>query len=137
MALAKLFGGSNHAAIRRYVEQSNNKCGLLVLKDVTNPGEQVGCSLRDYFQSKKFTAEFGNLTWPEVFGSKWPFALDYYLRKRLKCENGITLTTANGKVGFVYDFFNSTYNAFVLIYPKGEKTSGRTKIVIGNANNIF
>ena len=137
MALAKLFGGSNHAAIRRYVEQSNNKCSLLVLKDVTKPGEQVSCSFRDYFQSKKFTTEFGDLTWPDVFGFKWPFAQDYYFRKKLKCENEITLATANGDVDFVYDFFNSTYNAFVLIYPNGEKTSGRTKIVIGNANNVI
>ncbi len=136
MALAKLFGGSNHAAIRRYVEQSNNKCSLLVLKDVTKPGEQVSCSFRDYFQSKKFTTEFGDyeLSITVSLDLNGLFAQDYYFRKKLKCENEITLATANGDVDFVYDFFNSTYNAFVLIYPNGEKTSGRTKIVIGNAN---
>lgn len=130
MALAKKFGGSNHATIRRYVEKSNNRCSLLVLKDVSAKGTVANCKFRDYFQLAKFTKQFGTIGWPEEFGFNWPFLQDYYFRKKMKWGAEISLTTSGGVVDFNYDFFDTTYNAFVLIYPKGEKTGGRTKVVI-------
>lgn len=130
MALAKKFGGSNHATIRRYVEKSNNRCSLLVLKDVSAKGTVANCKFRDYFQSPKFTKQFGTIRWPEEFGFSWPFLQDYYFRKKMKWGAEISLTTSNGIVDFNYDFFDTTYNAFVLIYPRGEKTGGKIKVVL-------
>ena len=130
MALAKKFGGSNHAAIRRYVEKSNNRCSLLVLRDITPRNELANCHFRDYFQSPKFTKEFGSIQWPKEFGFTWSFVQDYYFRKKIRWACDITITTANGPVEFQYDFFDTTYNAFVLIYPKGEKSGGRIKVEI-------
>jgi hypothetical protein len=136
MALARQFGGSNHATIRRYVEESRNRCSLLVLKDPSGFRQPVNCSKRDYFQSTKFAKEFGNISWPDRFGQQWPFSIDYHAGKRLLCENRVTLTTALGKVEFSYDFFNTTYNAFVLIYPLGEKNSGKANFVVTHENRI-
>jgi len=137
MVLARKFGGSNHATIRRYVEESTNRCSLLVLKDVSKSMQPINCSRRDYFQSAKFTKEFGNITWPDKFGQQWPFSIDYYTGKKLSCENRVTLTTALGNVEFSYDFFNTTYNAFVLIYPVGEKNSSKAHIILTSSNILF
>jgi len=130
MALAKKFGGSNHAAIRRYVEKSECRCCLLVLKEITSRDEAANCKFRDYFQSRSFTKQFGTITWPSDFGFRWPFVKDYYFKKKVVSGSEITLTTSAGDTNFCYDFFDTTHNAFVLVYPKGEKTGGRTKVVI-------
>lgn len=130
MVLAKLFGGSNHATIRRYVEYSNNRCCLLVLQDITDISKPARCTVRNYFQSPKFTKYFGTITWPQELGFTWSFVQDYYFRKKIQVGNEISLQTSNGKIDFLYDFFDTSYNAFVLIYPKGEKTSGKTKIIM-------
>lgn len=128
MALAKKFGGSNHAAIRRYVEKSDCRCALLVLKDITKRSEVARCNFRDYFQSATFTKQFGKINWPDEFGFTWDFVKDYYFKKKITCETAIILTTSAGSIPFCYDFFDTTHNAFVLIYPKGEKTGGKIKV---------
>ena len=127
MALAKQFGGSNHATIRRYVEKSNNRCSLLVLKDISKKGEVASCKFRDYFQSPKFTKQFGIINWPKEFGFNWPFLQDYYFRKKIRSCVEISLTTTSGIVDFNYDFFDTTYNAFVLIYRMREKPEPKLK----------
>jgi len=130
MAIAKKFGGSNHAALRRYVERSNNRCALLVLKDVACKGELANCGMRNYFQSDKFLRQFGTIEWPEQLGFDWPFVQDYYIGRRMKFQGQLSLETIAGTTEFQYDFFDTSYNAFVLIYPKGEKTSGKTKVIL-------
>lgn len=132
MALAKLFGGSNHAAIRRFVECSSNRCALLVLKDVSSIGEVASCTVKDYFQSTKFSKEFGSMSWKGTLGFNWPFVQDYYFKKRMKFEQTVSFVTPAGEMEFFYDFFDTSYNAFVLIYPKGEKSGGKTKVIISN-----
>lgn len=131
MYLAKRFGASNHAALRRYVERSPNRCALLVLKDVSPKGTTPNCVKRNFFQSKSFSESFGIISLPESFGYKWEFTKDYYFRKRFHQNGLISLQTSNGNVEFRYHFFNNTYNAFVLIFPKGETHKSRTKIMIG------
>ncbi len=130
MAIAKMFGGSNHAALRRYVERSNNRCALLVLKHITRKCELVNCGVRNYFQSDKFSRQFGSVNWPEQIGVDWPFVQDYYIGRRMKFQGELSLKTVAGATDFQYDFFDTSYNAFVLIYPKGEKTSGKTKVIL-------
>ena len=75
--------------------------------------------------------------WPDHFNQCWPFSIDYHTGKRLLCENRVTLTTALGKVEFSYDFFNTTYNAFVLIYPIGEKNSSKANIILTGSKANF
>jgi hypothetical protein len=128
--LAKYFGSSIHAALRRYVEYSSKRCSLLVLRDVSTTGQVPICFVRDYFQSASFTKNFGEITWPDQLGYTWSFVKEYYHNKKFKTDGEIELNTSEGKVNFTYHFFNSTYNAFVLLFPKGEKNNSRTKFII-------
>lgn len=132
--LAKTFGGSNHAALRRYVETSQKRCALLVLNNKTSKGGVVACSLRNFIRSSKFEASFGQIIFPETFGYTWSFARDYCFGKRYRNDGEIELITSSGKVGFTYHFFNNTFNGFVLLFPKGEQGKpSRTKIIYTGA----
>lgn len=130
MALAKMFGGSNHASLRRYVECSKNRCALLVLKDLTGIGKTAKCCIRNYFASSRFIKEFGEISWPAEFTSEWSFVQDYTYGRRMKISGELPISIGDDNLNFHYDFFDNTYNAFVLIYPKGEKTGGKTKVII-------
>lgn len=121
MDLAKYFGASIHATLRRYVEFSPNRCSLLVLEDITKYGIQPKCTVRNYFQSAAFSNEFGEITWNKELGYKWLFVQDYYFGKKYKKNGRISLETQNGSVVFQYHFFDNNYNAFVLFFPLGEE----------------
>ena len=126
LQLAKHFGASVHAALRRFVEYSKKRCALIVLKDCTS----CGALLRDVFQSPSFTKEFGEISFPPTMERVYPFIQDYCLDVRFKKDGAVSLPTKNGSINFTYHFFNNTYNAFVLLFPVGEKKSTRTKIIL-------
>jgi len=133
MRLANLFGASVHAALRRYVEYSKNRCALLVLKDRSISTAK----LRNKFQSESFTKTFGEIEIPSVLNFiTWPFVMDYCNNRKLIQDGYVTLTTLNGESKFQYHFFNNTFNAFVLIFPLGEKKKTRIKIVLSDGITI-
>jgi Zn-dependent peptidase ImmA (M78 family) len=132
MQIAKLFGASIHASLRKYVESSPKRCALIVLENISIIGKVPKCTVRDKFHSKKFNDEFGAIAMPEELGYTWSFVQDYYHNRRFRKDGQIQLVTKNGLVNFEYHFFNSTYNAFVFLFPKGEKKSASTKIVLLN-----
>lgn len=118
MTLAKLFGSSIHAAIRRYVECSQNRCALLVLENPTC----LGATLRDKFQSENFSKTFGELSIPIKLESfSWPFVRDYCSKRRYRTGGSMKLPIQYGCVNFEYEFFDNSYNAFVFLFPLGEK----------------
>jgi Zn-dependent peptidase ImmA (M78 family) len=128
--LGKMFGGSNHAAVRRYVERSKKRCALLVLhKPDTNGEYQV--KIRNYFQSHSFTAEFGELSWPEgKCGLNYIFVHEVKRGRRLHEDGQIALVVGSGEtVTFSYHFFNSGHNTFIILFPVGEKNSSRVRIL--------
>jgi len=129
MQLAKMFGGSNHATLRRYVEHSNKRCALLILKDASI--KDMNCGVRNYFQSDSFYKEFGRLRWPDNLDVKWPFVQDYIMTKKRLHKNGSFSYAKNGggELHFDYHYFDNTWNAFVLIFPIGEKQRSRTKFI--------
>lgn len=124
--LSKHFGASVHATLRRYVEYSKKRCALIVLKDCTS----CGAKLRDKFQSQSFTKTFGELSIPSEIDRVYPFIQDYCRSLKLKKDGLVSLPTKNGSADFTYHFFNNTYNAFVFLFPLGEKKSTRTKFII-------
>lgn len=132
MYLAKHFGGSNHAALRKYVECSKKRCALLVLEKISMYNGFKFCKKRDFFSSNKFQETFGNIEFPVEFDSSWQFAVDYFFKKRYHEKGSISLITENGVADFKYHFFNNTYNAFVFLFPLGESNKTRTKIIISN-----
>jgi Zn-dependent peptidase ImmA (M78 family) len=130
MALAKKFGGSNHAAIRRYAELSKKRCALLVLEDKQKNGSKSVLDLRNCFQSSAFTKEFGQLNWPAKLDSNFPFIEDYLTERRFHKEGTIQLLTNTGFVEFTYHYFDNRYTVFVLIIPPGETVKSKTKIYV-------
>lgn len=130
MALAKKFGGSNHAAIRRYAEISKKRCALIVLEDKEKNGNRFSLGLRNSFQSPSFTKEFGEIAFPEKLNMDFPFIADYSRRRQFHKDGSIQLMTKSGFEEFSYHYFNNRYNVFVLIIPVGEKIKSRTKIYI-------
>jgi len=124
--LSNFFGASKHATLRRYVEYSKKRCALIVLKDCSS----CGAILRDKFQSQSFTKTFGELSVPVEIDIVYPFVQDYCRNRKHKKDGLVSLPTQNGSVDFTYHFFNNTYNAFVFLFPVGEKKSTRTKFII-------
>ncbi len=127
MILAKKFGASNHASIRRYVEYSKKRCALLVLEKY-DPSTRMAV-LKDYFQSNIFTMEFGRLNWPNFFGTAYPFIFDITIRRRIQLAGTFTYFMDNKNINFNYHFFNNTYNYFVFLFPFGEINKSRIKIL--------
>jgi len=130
MALAKKFGGSNHAAIRRYAEVSKKRCCLLVLQEKNGNSSSQTLDLKNSFQSRSFTKEFGELTWPKNFNMDFPFMIDYNQKRRFHTDGTIQLLIHGEFIEFSYHYFNNHYNVFVLIIPVGEKNKSRTKIYL-------
>ena len=130
MMLGQMFGGSNHAAIRRYVEKSKKRCALLVLhKPEVNGDYHVG--VRDYFQSPSFTEVFGEIAWPgDKCGLEFIFVQEIKRKRRLHENGQIALRIESGEmVTFTYHFFNSGWNTFILLLPVGEMNKSRIVIL--------
>jgi IrrE N-terminal-like domain len=128
--LGTMFGGSCHAAIRRYVEKSNKRCALLVLtKPEVNGAYFVG--VRDYFQSVAFTEAFGEIVWPEEkCGLEYVFVQEIKRHQRFHERGQIALPVESGEiVTFTYHYFNNGYNTFVLLLPLGEINKSRITIL--------
>ena len=47
-----------------------------------------------------------------------------------KADGSITLPLENLSQNFNYHYFNNSYNAFVMIFPKGENKATRTKVIL-------
>ena len=128
--LAKKFGGSVQAALRRYVERSPKRCALLVFHKPQRNGT-ISARVRNYFESPSFTQAFGGLTWPDECGFDFAFVKDMQFNRKHREDGQIAVTTrSNELVTLQYHFFNNTYNVFVLLLPAGEKNASRVKIVV-------
>lgn len=131
MYLAKHFGGSIHAALRRYVDCSPNKCALLILENLER-GNPTTCGLKTYVASSKFEKVFGEVLFPSKLDFSHPFVQDYFFRRRYKKNGTATLETKDGSAEFSYQFFFNGYNAFVFLHPVGEIKKSRTTFIIKN-----
>ncbi len=122
--LSKLFGSSFHSAARRYTEFSHKRCSIIIL----NPGKPV--TIRDYFQSKYFTTEFGDLEnfWVNNLNISLPFIRDIGMRKLH--EDGVMKIKYEGTDLLLnYHFFDTTFNYFVFIKPLGEDVITKVKFI--------
>lgn len=127
---SKYFGASVHATLRKYVEQTKNRCALLVLENFKRNGFDSTCDVRNYFQSNSFTETFGTIKWESTLTTEWDFVQDYFWNRRFKQDCSIFLELHKEYTEFRYDFFNNTYNSFVLLFPKGEIKKSKVKIVV-------
>ncbi|SKD00498.1 protein of unknown function [Chitinophaga ginsengisegetis] len=126
--IGKKFGGSVHATLRRMVEKTNRRFALIVLKPM--PKSVVKCQLRDLFVSPAFEKAFGKILIPHEFTRDYKFAADYLNGRKMLKDQISTIPTTSGLHEFQYQYFNNKYNAFVLIFPKGEQPKTNTQIII-------
>lgn len=132
MALSKKFGASVHATFRNYVLQSKNKCALLVLTPIDGFYGNAGiCKKRNMFYSNSFLKELGQLDLPDNFGFKWSFIRDFIFKKKFHEKGKIPLESLNGETILAsYHYFYNSYNIFVFLFPKGEKSRAKTKVIL-------
>jgi Zn-dependent peptidase ImmA (M78 family) len=129
--LAKKFGGSIHATLRKMVEKTKRRCALLILEKPEFFPEFT-CKVRNYFQSDSFTSNFGELVWDEELGMEHGFSFMEmcYFKKKYSEDGELTIVTPNGYIDLNFHYFNNTHNIFVLLFPEGEDKATRTKIIV-------
>lgn len=129
MILARKFGSSNHAALRKYVETSTKRCALLVLEP-----KQVNTivipKIRDYFQSNSFAREFDLIQWNSPSFDSLSFVDLYKFNAKFRETQELIYCIDNKQICFEFDYFNNGYNSFVFLRPKGEKIKSRTTIKV-------
>ncbi len=132
--LAKQFGASTQAALRRYVEKSPKRCAMLVFNRPVSNGTYTA-KVRDYFESLSFKKEFGGLDWPEVCGLEFPFVQEMKRRRKDHQDGQIAVTTKSMElVTLHYHFFDNSYNIFVLLLPPGERNRSHVTIIPAGSN---
>lgn len=126
--LAKRYGASVYATVRRYVSCSDRICAVVVL----NPpelAEGIGhrSQLRRVVSSPAFEVRFPNFPWPSVVTPDDPIgALVPY--GRMTGPRTLVLTDADGeRHAFVGEAFKTPHQTFILLVA--ETTLGRRLIV--------
>ena len=132
MALAKRYGSSVHASLRRYVERNINACSVLVLvKTPVVLADGSGLPVKSVFQSPAFERRFGRVLWPESIRVDHPFIEPAMNGCRFKESGEYALTDLNGEqVDCNFHLFDNSYNIFVFIYPRDAHRRSRTKIIV-------
>ena len=133
-SLASKFGSSIHASFRNYIFKTNKRCILLVLDPIQVEKFNIPiCSKRNLFYSKPFTEEFGKINLPDTFGYTWNFIKIYLSKIRFFTKGEMKLISEHGEeIECGFHLFKNGYNAFVLIFPKGEKNKTLNKIILKN-----
>jgi len=134
--LAERYETSLHSTFRKYVEDNNRPCALLVLEVLVNGTSDKQKILQLWYplQSHKFTREFGMLDWEKLYYPGHPI-YDTILSDSLEwVKTGeIFLKDLSGfKKKCRIEAFYNTFNHFVLIYPVPRLPS-RKKIIIAES----
>lgn len=135
MHLAKRYETSLHSTFRKYVEDSQRSCALLVLEVLINGtfDNQKVLQLWYLVQSHRFTLKFGMLDWEKLYYPGHPI-YDTVLSDSLepvKTGEMVLKDLSGFKRKSRIEAFYNTFNHFVLIYPVARLPS-KKKIIITN-----
>ena len=131
--LAERYETSLHSTFRKYVEDNNRSCALLILEALVYGTSDNQPTLQLWYplQSEEFTTEFGMQDWEKFYCPGHPI-YDTVFSNSLKLvnEGEIILKDLRGftKKCKIETFYN-TFNYFVLIYP-APRLSSKKKIII-------
>lgn len=106
MHLAKHFGVSIYACLRRYIDCSKNRCALLILEKPVKNGKPYW-GIRNLLTSKSFAETFGEMIFPAALDYSWEFVQNYCHNRKFIKDGSIGLSTKNGVVKFTCQFFNN------------------------------
>lgn len=120
--LARQYGSSAHAAIRRYVEVSHRCCSVLVTRraeaDVgSDPTIRIGYVVR----SPKFAEQFEGLKWPNRLESDSILATSLLTGRQYVRGDELMLPDRHGRsteCGF--HIFQNSWGSFALVFPLSE-----------------
>ncbi len=119
--LADRYATSLHSTFRKYVEDNNRACAMMVLKEVIMPIPEQQRILQLWYplQSTKFTEEFGLVDWGK-----------FYCEGDIICDTAFSRSLDPVKAGEIQltdlrgferkcrmEVFYNGFNHFVLIYP--------------------
>lgn len=120
--LAKHYGASAHATIRRYVEVSHRCCSVLIMRRT-----QLGSNGEPEFRvayvvrSPKFARQFEGLGWPARLNDKSPLIRALQSgRQRVKGDGLMLLDRDGRKIECSFHTFQHSHNAFGLVFPLSE-----------------
>ena len=118
LKLARRYGASAYASLRRYVSQSDRTSVLVVLNPIVL-GEPFGfsCSLRRVVPSPSFQRQFGRLAWPSAITPDESLGHMVPLNKRMTGARKVKLTDDNGeRRAFIAEAFKTTHHVFILLH---------------------
>ncbi len=132
LALAKRYGASVHATLRRYVETSKLACALVVTESVPEVGTRGSfLRVRQAIQSPKFVHRFATLEWQPRISCDLPYIEPLVRNGRLHLieNHEVQLDDVGGMpIRCAVEVFSNTYNFFILIFPLDERVRSRTRI---------
>lgn len=137
MDLAKKYGASNYAAIRRFVSKSQYCCAVFVLEPpLWEAGRGYTYRLRRCVPSPLFEKKYGRLKWPDFFytdnsslGSKLPTHFKRKVTKRCRVPSPVP-----GDQGCFYlEAFDTTHHTFALVFPESELQTIKTGARVARA----
>lgn len=127
LELARRYGSSCYAAVRRYVATNRRACAVLVLDPpVYEVGTGYTASLRRTMQSPAFTARFGRPAWPEALRPGDFLHTVLPLGRRFTRPSPCRLRNLNGdEERCMVEAFDSSYQVFILVYSESEVRAQR------------
>lgn len=132
--LAKRYGSSIHAALRRFVRTNHRACSLLVVEREKPEADGLPMRLhvRNTEQSERFVTTVGSVGWPEYLADGFP-ATPLIRAGRRWCEDEqIQFRYKNGSTKECrFQLFDNQHNAiFIFIVPVEERATTRTRFII-------
>lgn len=117
LKLAKRFGASVYATVRRYVMSSDHICAVLVFDPPIDGSLGTSISvLRRVVASPSFTRKFSDIAWPLEISSVGKFAKLIPAHRMIQ-PRSIGFTDANGEMQeFIAESFKSRHQTLVLLH---------------------
>jgi hypothetical protein len=122
LSLARWYGTSAHAAIRRFVEVSHRCCAVLILKPPrSGTGGEPSFVVAYEVRSFAFTAQFEGARFPRRLGPECALGAALRTGRRYVSGDGLLLPNRDGRrteCGF--QTFRNSRSAFALVFPLSE-----------------
>lgn len=132
LALAKRYGASVHASIRRYVETSKRACALVVTEsapEVSADGNYL--RVKNVIKSPRFEYRFATLRWGPRIQCDLPYIEPLLRGVRMVEDHEVLLPDRNGSnVTCAVEVFTNNYNVFIFLFPLDEQVKSRIKIEV-------
>lgn len=120
--LSSCYGSSAHAAIRRFVEVSHRCCAVLIVRP-SKSGANNGSAFNVAYEvrSDYFATQFEGTRLPRRLESESILGAALLTGRQYYRGDGLLLSDRDGrKTECVFQIFQGSWNAFVLIFPLSE-----------------